>query len=294
MSPPHPLNLGFPLCLKYNMFEDAVGFFYAKFCSHCVYHVTLCAMCLLCPAGYVLLLGFVVYDSHFHCGMLNCLHIRIGRRLRGRCAMCESLAACIPRCPWAGMRAPPWNGTAQIKKTFDAQISNAKGTLTNPAPEPLLTMSQWKELQETNKKERSLPPTPIKPGLFTEVCKRVRIVTPRQLLQESPQQALTTTSVSTDRAGVQAAVELSLTNADNATKNSLSSGFTVPVEAERVVKHAALTCATKYFEDDPKESIAQLTALLQKFGINTSAKKPNTMQAEILRACVTRGIIMRE
>jgi hypothetical protein len=177
---------------------------------------------------------------------------------------------------------------AAIQKTFDEQISNAKGT--DPAPEPLLTMSQWKELQETNKKERSLPPTPIKPGLFTEACEKMRVVTPLQLLQDSPHQASTTTSVSTDRAGVLAAVEQSLTNADNATKLSLSSGFTVPVEAERVLKHAALTCATKYFEDDPKESIAHLTALLQKFGINTSAKKSNTMLAEMLRACVTRGI----
>ena len=87
-----------------------------------------------------------------------------------------------------------------------------------------------------------------------------------------------------------AAIETSLTSADKATKLSLSSGFTVPVEAERVLKQAALTCATKYFEDDPKEGIAQLTALLQKFGINTKAKKSNTMLAEMLRACVTRGI----
>ena len=89
---------------------------------------------------------------------------------------------------------------------------------------------------------------------------------------------------------VLAAIETSLTSADQATKLSLSSGFTVPVEAERVLKQAALTCATKYFEDDPKEAIAQLTALLQKFGINTKAKKSNTMLAEMLRACVTRGI----
>ena len=57
-----------------------------------------------------------------------------------------------------------------------------------------------------------------------------------------------------------------------------------------MLKHAAVICATKYFEDDPKESIAQLTALLQKFRINTSAKKSNTMLAEMIRACVTRGI----
>ena len=64
------------------------------------------------------------------------------------------------------------------------------------------------------------------------------------------------------------------------------------VEAERVLKQAALTCATKYLEDDSKKGLALRTAMLQKFGINTKAKKPNTMLAEILmiRACVTRGI----
>ena len=66
--------------------------------------------------------------------------------------------------------------------------------------------------------------------------------------------------------------------------------LTVPVEAERVLKQSALTCAAKYFEDDPKEAIAQLTVLLQKFGINTKAKKSNIMIAEMLRDCVTRGI----
>ena len=66
----------------------------------------------------------------------------------------------------------------------------------------------------------------------------------------------------------------------------------MPVEAERVLKQAALTCAMAYFEDDPKEGIAQPAALLQKFGINTNAKKANTMLAEILRACarVTQGM----
>ena len=69
--------------------------------------------------------------------------------------------------------------------------------------------------------------------------------------------------------------------------------LTVPVEAERVLKQAALSCATQSFEDDSKEGIAQLTALLQKFGINTKAKKPNTMPAAMLRACVTRGVTLQ-
>ena len=58
-----------------------------------------------------------------------------------------------------------------------------------------------------------------------------------------------------------------------------------------MLKQAALMCATKYFEDDSKEGLALLTAMLQNFSINTKAKKPNTMLrlAEMPRACVTRG-----
>ena len=100
------------------------------------------------------------------------------------------------------------------------------------------------------------------------------------------------TSVSSDRAGVLAAIETSLMSADKATQLSLSSGFTVPVQAERVLKQAALTCATKYFEENSKEELALLTAVLQKFIINTKTKKPNTMLTEMLRAWVTRGIII--
>ena len=100
------------------------------------------------------------------------------------------------------------------------------------------------------------------------------------------------TSVSSDRAGVLAAIETSLMSADKATQLSLSSGFTVPVQAERVLKQAALTCATKYLEDNSKEEMALLTSILQKLIINTKAKKPNTMLTEMLmiRARVTRGI----
>ena len=89
-----------------------------------------------------------------------------------------------------------------------------------------------------------------------------------------------------------AAIEASLTSADKATQLSLSSGFTVPVEAERVLRQAALTFTAKYFEDDLKEGLALLTAaaMLQKFCINTNATKSNTILAEMLRACVTRGI----
>ena len=175
-----------------------------------------------------------------------------------------------------------------IRKTFDDQRSEAKGS--EPALEPLLTLSQWKALQETNKKERSLPATPVKkPGLFTAACEKARL-TPRQMLAPSPVQASPPTSVSSDRAGVLAAFDSSLKEADQVTQLSLSSGFTVPIKAERVLKPAAMSCATKYFDDDEKEGLVLLTAMLQKFNISTRAKKPNTMLAEMLRACVTRGV----
>ena len=58
-------------------------------------------------------------------------------------------------------------------------------------------------------------------------------------------------------------------------------------------KQADLTCAAKCVEDDPKEGISLPPALLQRLGINTKAKKPNTMLALaemlMIRACVTRG-----
>ena len=105
---------------------------------------------------------------------------------------------------------------AAIQNPFDVQLSNARGA--DPAPEPSLTLSQWNELQEMHKKERSLPPTPVKPGLFTAACGKVRIITPHQLLQKFPHQASTTISVSSDRTGVLAAIETSLASADKATK----------------------------------------------------------------------------
>ena len=76
-----------------------------------------------------------------------------------------------------------------------------------------------------------------------------------------------------------------LNEADQVTQLSLSSGFTVPIEAEQVLKPAAMSCATKYFGDDEKEGLALLTAMLQK---STRAKKPNAMLAEMPRAYVTR------
>ena len=95
----------------------------------------------------------------------------------------------------------------------------------DPAPKPFLALLQWKELQETNKKEQSLPLTSVKHRLFTAACEKVQIATLRQLLQDSPQQAPTMTSVLSDQTGVLAAIETSLMSADKATKLSLLSGF---------------------------------------------------------------------
>ena len=68
-------------------------------------------------------------------------------------------------------------------------------------------------------------------------------------------------------------------------------GFAVPFEALRVLKQAALACAAEYFEGDSKEGLALLTAMLQKFSISQDVKyRAALMLAEMLRACVTRGI----
>ena len=45
--------------------------------------------------------------------------------------------------------------------------------------EPLLKMSQWEELLETNKKASPLPPTPTKAGLFTVACRHSNAPTTR-------------------------------------------------------------------------------------------------------------------
>ena len=106
---------------------------------------------------------------------------------------------------------------------------------------------------ESNKKAASLPLTPAKAGLFTAACEKVK-ATRRQILQlaspataASTNTSYTTQSVSTTCVEVVAALKANLTTADNFNKFSLSSGYTVPVDAERVIKQAALNCAEKYF-----------------------------------------------
>ena len=53
-----------------------------------------------------------------------------------------------------------------IQKQFTEQQEKSEGK-EKEKPEPLLTLSLWKELLATNKKATSLPPTPVKAGLFT-------------------------------------------------------------------------------------------------------------------------------
>ena len=74
---------------------------------------------------------------------------------------------------------------------------------------------------------------------------------------------------------------------------SLSSGYTVPIEAERVIKQAALSCAEKYFDDEEKQGLPMFIAVMEECSITSRAKKTNTIVAELLRAyaCVTsRGV----
>lgn len=120
------------------------------------------------------------------------------------------------------------------------------GRIYKEKAEPLLAMSQWKELLGTNKKVTSIPPTPAKAGLFTAACEKVK-ATPRQILQlASPATAASTSDPSLFQRlalrSLVAALKSNLTIADNYNKLSLSSGYTctVPVEAERAMKQAAL------------------------------------------------------
>ena len=64
----------------------------------------------------------------------------------------------------------------------------------------------------------------------------------------------------------------------------------MPIKAERVIKQAALNCAEKYFDDKEKQGLPILNAMMKEFSITSRAKKTNTIVAELLRACVTRGV----
>ena len=78
-----------------------------------------------------------------------------------------------------------------IQNQFEEQQAKSDGKDKEKA-KPLMTMSQWKALLETNKKASSLPPTPAKAGLFTSACETVK-ATPRKGLQlASPATAAST------------------------------------------------------------------------------------------------------
>ena len=57
-----------------------------------------------------------------------------------------------------------------------------------------------------------------------------------------------------------------------------------------MIKQAALNCAEKYFDDEEKEGLPILTAMMAEFSIRSRAKNTNTIVAEMRRACVTRGV----
>ena len=110
-----------------------------------------------------------------------------------------------------------------------------------------MTMSQWKGLLKSSKKASSLPPTPAKAALFTAVCEKVK-ATKADCATRIPSHSslgehmYSSISVSTTRTELKlvAALKSNLTTADNYNKLSLSSGYTVPTDAERVIKQAAV------------------------------------------------------
>ena len=161
-----------------------------------------------------------------------------------------------------------------MKNQFDEQQAKSVGKEKEEA-KPLLTMSQWKVLLESNKKASSLPPTPAKAGIFTAACEKVKAA-PNQILQltSAATAALTNTaqSVSTTCTEVIAALKSNLTIANNYNNLSLSSGYTVPVEVEQVIKQAGLNCVQcveKYFDDIKKQGLPIRTAMMAEFSIRS-------------------------
>ena len=77
---------------------------------------------------------------------------------------------------------------------------------------------------------------------------------------------------------------------DDSKKLSLSSGYTVPVDTERVLKQAALNCAETYFDDEEKQRLPMLVATMAEFSITPRATNADTMMSEMPRACVTQGV----
>ena len=65
-----------------------------------------------------------------------------------------------------------------IQKQFEEQQNQTSGN-DKDMPEPLLEVTQWKALLESNKKASSLSPTPVKAGLFTAACEKIE-ATPHQ------------------------------------------------------------------------------------------------------------------
>ena len=94
-----------------------------------------------------------------------------------------------------------------------------------------MTMSQWKALLESNKKASSLPPTPVKAGLFTTACGEFKAT--RSLhLQPQPHCSTVNTapSVSTTHDEVLSALKsnLKMADIDGYSKFSFFSGYNVP------------------------------------------------------------------
>ena len=103
-------------------------------------------------------------------------------------------------------------------------------------------------------------------------CEKIN-ATPRQMLQSaSPATASSRNaalSVSTTRDEVLNALKSNMKVADDFNKLSLSSGCTVPVDTERVLKQAALNCAEVYFDDEEKQGLLMLAATMAEFSISS-------------------------
>ena len=79
----------------------------------------------------------------------------------------------------------------------------------------------------------------------------------------------TAPSVSTARDEVLSALKSNLKVADEYGKLSLSSGYTVPPDTERVLKPAALNCAEKHLGDEEKQGMPMLAATMAEIDFSS-------------------------
>lgn len=136
--------------------------------------------------------------------------------------------------------------------------------------EPVLTMTQWKELYSEAKSE-SVPNTPAKK------------IQPVEGILAKHISALTTSGAN----GITQMLDAKLSKCDEVTKISLGKK-TCSRTAQNDLRKIAKACADKHYTDHA--DVAALVALKTKHELVTTACKPHTVITYILEMCISRHV----